>query len=84
MGKGRWTRCVRLPFFCVLTSLLIGLAIVIVLVVRLWGPTTERCPDCHLKRVDDDPICECGWVFEYPEDNQPLEYGSSHPEEVEP
>ena len=83
MEPGRWTQRVRLPFFYVLTTLLIGLALVAVLAVRFLGQKVERCPDCHQKRVDDTPICECGWVFEYPEDNEPLEYGSS-PEEAEP
>ena len=84
MVPGRWTRRVRLPFFYVLTTLLIALALVAVLVYRCAGPRAERCPECQRKREDDHPICPCGWVYEYPETDQPLEYGSSSSEEVDP
>lgn len=80
--RGRRTQSVRLPFFHVLTTLLIGLALIVVLVARFARPGIERCPDCNRKREDDEPICPCGWVFEYPDDGEPLEYGTS--EEAEP
>ena len=42
---------------------------------RWLASNVERCPDCGLRRDGDYPICECGYVYEYPEDSEPLEYG---------
>lgn len=59
-----------------LTTSLIGAAVVIVIIARLMRRrSVERCPDCDRPRESDHPICECGWVFEYPDDGAPLEYG---------
>ena len=56
-------------------GLLFTALIAIVLVFRFLLPRAERCPDCGLKREDDHPICACGWVYEFPDDGDPLEYG---------
>ncbi|MDP6776031.1 MAG: hypothetical protein QGI83_04630 [Candidatus Latescibacteria bacterium] len=56
------------------TLLFAGLLIVIVAVKYLHKPA-ERCPDCGRAREGDHPICDCGWVYEYPDDGEPLEYG---------
>ncbi|MCZ6632298.1 MAG: hypothetical protein O7G87_02770 [bacterium] len=65
-----------------LPTLLITGALLLVLLYKVFAPTVERCPDCSQKREDDTPICDCGWVFEYPEDDTPLEYGDpdEHPD----
>ncbi len=47
--------------------------IVVVLIKYLHKPV-ERCPECNTPREADHPICPCGYVFEFPDDN-PLEYG---------
>ena len=55
---------------------LLAAVLLVVLVVRLVRKPVERCPDCGEIREDDTPICSCGWVFEYPDDDgPPLEYG---------
>ena len=56
------------------TLLIVG-ALLIVLVSRVLFRSVETCPECGQKREGDGPICPCGWVFEYPEDDAPLEYG---------
>lgn len=58
-----------------LTYYLIGAALLIVLAARFLRGTKPRCPECGLPRENDHPICECGWVFEYPDDELPIEYG---------
>ncbi len=57
-----------------LTLFFAGLLIVVVAVKYLRRPV-EKCPDCGLPRDGDHPICDCGWVFEYPDDGSPMEYG---------
>ena len=56
--------------------LVLAAVLVIVLAVKLLHRPTEACPECGTVREAESPICPCGWVFEYPEDEQPLEYGS--------
>ena len=58
-----------------LYTVLISGALIAVFIVKVLLKSTERCPDCGEKREDDHPICECGWVFEYPDDDEPMEYG---------
>ncbi|MDA0748326.1 MAG: hypothetical protein O2954_17555 [bacterium] len=58
-----------------LSMFLIGAAVLLVVAAKYLYHPAERCPDCGLKREDNTPICECGWVFEFPEDDSPLEYG---------
>ncbi len=55
--------------------LLLALLLLAVALWRWLSRGVERCPDCGLKRDDGYPICDCGHVFEYPEDDSPLEYG---------
>lgn len=55
--------------------LLIAILLLVVVVWRLLARRVERCPDCGRRREGDHPICECGYVFEYPDDGEPLEYG---------
>lgn len=69
---GGSTACLSLS---VLTNVLIGLVLLLALGFRYLKPAVERCPDCHALREEDNPICSCGWVFEYPDSNEPLEYG---------
>jgi len=59
----------------VLIYYLLAVTLLIVLVARLRRTPVERCPECGEARQDDHPICPCGWVFEYPDDGLPLEYG---------
>ena len=56
-------------------TLLIAGTLLIAVLFRYLSRPAEACPECGLKREDDTPICSCGWVFEYPEDDDPLEYG---------
>lgn len=58
-----------------LYSLLIAAAVLIVILFRTILKPGERCPECGQKREGDAPICACGWVFEYPDSDDPLEYG---------
>lgn len=51
-----------------------GTLLIVLLLKRFYKPG-ERCPECGRKREEDEPICPCGWVFEYPDDDAPLEYG---------
>ena len=59
------------------TTLLIAIALLAALVGKYLLPSRERCPECQAIRKDDSPICSCGWIFDPPEDDQPLEYGDS-------
>ena len=56
------------------TLLLTGVLLTVLLFKYLAKPG-ERCPGCGQKREDDHPICPCGWAFEFPDDDAPLEYG---------
>ncbi|MDA0709104.1 MAG: hypothetical protein O3B73_02715 [bacterium] len=57
------------------TLFLAGILILVVALKYLVKPA-QRCPECHTARQQDFPICECGYVFEFPdEDDDPLEYG---------
>lgn len=59
----------------ILSFLFAGILIVVVSVKYLHKPA-PRCPECHTVRNGDHPICECGYVFESPdEDDEPFEYG---------
>ncbi|MBT4140941.1 MAG: hypothetical protein HOE48_23740 [Candidatus Latescibacteria bacterium] len=52
-----------------------GILIFVVASKYLYKPT-PRCPECHTPQDGDYPICECGYVFEFPdEDDDPIEYG---------
>jgi hypothetical protein len=55
--------------------LILAILLLVVVAWRLLARRVERCPDCGRTRQDEDPICECGYVFEYPDDDEPLEYG---------
>ena len=63
-----------------LYTLLIAGVLLVVIVMKYMLKPAERCPECGQKRGDDAPICTCGYVFEFPEDSTPLEYGA--PEDV--
>ena len=63
-------------------TLLIAGAILLVIILRLLARGKETCPDCGRERDPDSPICACGWVFEYPDDGAPLEYGD--PDDLPP
>ena len=58
-----------------LYTALILVAVFVALVGKYLYKPSEKCPECGEIRVDDRPICQCGWVFEYPDDDQPIEYG---------
>jgi hypothetical protein len=59
----------------VTTTILIALALLIAIGARYLRTGPERCPDCNEIRETDTPICSCGWIFEVPDDDMPLEYG---------
>ncbi len=60
-----------------ITLLFAGVLIVVVALKYLHKPT-PRCPECHTPRDGDHPICECGYVFEFPDDDdEPFEYSDS-------
>ena len=61
-----------------LPTLLIAGALLLAIFLKVFAKSVERCPECGQKREDQTPICPCGWVFEYPEDDEPLEYGDPH------
>ncbi len=56
------------------TLLFAGTILFVVAAKYLWK-SSETCPDCGQTRIDENPICSCGWVYEYPDDENPLEYG---------
>ena len=56
------------------TTLILAVLLFVIIAKYLVKPS-ERCPECSEIRVDENPICSCGWVFEYPEDDEPIEYG---------
>ena len=56
-------------------SLLFAGLLLVVVALKYSRRPAERCPDCGRRREADHPICDCGWVFEYPEGDDPLEYG---------
>jgi len=57
-----------------ITLLFAGVLIVVVALKYLYKPA-PRCPECHTPRDGDHPICECGYVFEFPdEEDEPFEY----------
>ena len=58
-----------------LYTTLILAAVLIAVVGKYLLKPAERCPDCREIRLDEHPICQCGWVFEYPDDDEPIEYG---------
>ena len=55
------------------TLLFAGVLIFVVAAKYLYKPV-ERCPECNTPRDGDHPICDCGYVFEFPDDADPLEY----------
>jgi hypothetical protein len=55
--------------------LLLAVLLLVVIAWRLLARQVERCPDCGSAREHDHPICDCGYVFEYPETDEPMEYG---------
>ena len=57
-----------------ITLILTG-AVLLAVAWKLLGSRVERCPECGRIRESGYPICDCGWVFEYPDDDHPLEYG---------
>ena len=56
-------------------TLLFAGTLLVVLTLKYLVKPAARCPECGQKRESDTPICPCGWIFEYPEDDAPLEYG---------
>ena len=60
----------------VLYACILAAVLVVVVAVKVLRKPTEACPECGTVREAGSPICSCGWVFAYPEDGQPLEYGS--------
>lgn len=60
-----------------LTSLLFAGVLITVVILKYVYKPTERCPDCHTPRDGTHPICACGYVFEFPDDDDPLEYSDS-------
>lgn len=58
-----------------LYTVLIAAVLLVVCALKYLFKPAETCPECGRKREGDGPICPCGWVFEYPEDSEPLEYG---------
>jgi len=59
------------------TSLLFAAVLIIVVALKYLRKPVQRCPECHTPRDGDHPICECGFVFEFPdEDDEPFDYGS--------
>ena len=67
--------CWALGTRVMLYTFLIAAALLAAIVTRYAVTRTQRCPECGRKREEDAPICSCGWIFEYPEDCEPLEYG---------
>jgi len=63
-------------------SLILALVLLAVIAAKLLTRPGERCPECGAKREGDAPICACGWVYEYPDDGSPMEYGD--PDDAEP
>jgi len=58
------------------TSLLFAGILILVVALKYLHTPTPRCPECHTPRNGDNPICECGYVYEFPdEDDDPIEYG---------
>lgn len=60
-----------------LISLLFAGVIIIVVIVKYLYKPAERCPECQTIRAHDHPICPCGYVFEFPDDDDVLEYSAS-------
>lgn len=50
----------------------------VVAALKYLHKPTPRCPECHTPRDGDHPICECGYVFEFPDDDEPFEYSDSN------
>lgn len=60
------------------TSLLFAALILIVVLVKYLHKPAQRCPECNAVRESDHPICACGYVFEFPnDDDEPFEYAES-------
>lgn len=55
-------------------SLIFATVLIIVVLLKYFHKPVERCPECHTPRESDHPICTCGYVFEFPDDDEPLEY----------
>ena len=46
---------------------LFGILLLVVVVLKYWQPWGERCPQCHARREDEEPICpHCSWIYEVP------------------
>ena len=61
-----------------LYSLLFALLLIAVVLIKYLYKPAERCPECHAVRESDHPICACGYVFEFPEDDDDdFEYAES-------
>lgn len=59
-----------------ITTYLFAFVLIAVVALKYLRKPVERCPECHTPRDGDYPICECGYVFEFPdEDDEPFDYG---------
>lgn len=48
-------------------SVVFGVFLVVVVVLKYWNPWGERCPQCRTERSDEEPICaNCSWIYEVP------------------
>ena len=56
-------------------TVLFAAVLILVVLIKCLRKPVERCPECHTPRESDHPICPCGYVFEFPDDGDPLEYG---------
>lgn len=62
-------------FFPMFYTTIFAIVLIIVILAKYLYKPVERCPECNTPRESDHPICPCGYVFEFPEDDDPLEYG---------
>ena len=56
-------------------TILFAAVLIAVVLIKCLRKPVERCPECHTPRESDHPICPCGYVFEFPDDGDPFEYG---------
>ena len=56
-------------------SIIFAAILIFVVLAKYLNNPAERCPECGTVRESDHPICTCGYVFEFPDDDEPLEYG---------
>jgi len=52
-----------------------GVFILFIVVLKYWNPWGERCPQCQVRRCEEEPICtNCSWIYEVP-DEEDEDYG---------